>query len=61
MTDREKLFIALLSEGDDELDGRVTSVEIVAMLHELGAEYRSITTRSRARISARSFALRPVA
>jgi len=40
MTDRERLLIALLSEPDERPARGVSAVEIVAMLHELGDDYR---------------------
>jgi hypothetical protein len=42
MTDREKLLIGLLSEDDAERDGRITVLEVAAMLFELGEEQRRL-------------------
>ncbi len=36
MTDRERILISLVSHPD----GGITTLEIVAMLYELGAEHR---------------------
>ena len=45
MTDREKLLVAVLSQDDDELclPGRVrlSTLDVMAMLFELGDEYRA--------------------
>ena len=45
MTDREKLLIALLSENADEHDGKITVLEVAAMLCELGDDYRRRAAR----------------
>ncbi len=42
MTDRERLLVAALSRGGDEPPGPVTSLELMAMLEELGADQRRL-------------------
>jgi hypothetical protein len=42
MTDREKLLVFLLSDPDDPPTGGLTTVEVAAMLCELGAQSRAM-------------------
>ena len=48
MTDRERLLVAALSQGGDELPGPVTSLELMAMLDELGRDHRRLLGPARA-------------
>ena len=45
MTDREQLLKALLQETDRRAGAEVSLVDVVDMLDELGAEYRSARRR----------------
>jgi hypothetical protein len=52
MTDRQKLIVALLSEGGGEPDGMVSELEVLARLHELSDQHRCLPSRGPARIVA---------
>jgi hypothetical protein len=52
MTDREKLIVALLSEGSGEPDGMVSELEVLARLHELSDQRRRLPVRGPALIVA---------
>ena len=54
MTDREKLLVGLFTEADDAYDvhGQVTTLELMAILYDLGEDYRCPIRGGRARIPA---------
>lgn len=54
MTDRERLLVAALSRGGDELPNPVTSLELMAMLEELGTDQRRTLGNPHAHLTART-------